>query len=271
MIANSSLRTISCPFCVEPRAFRVLGFSALLCVAAILADAERRSDAAVVTYSASDAAAGPTDPRPNSNAMAATFDSAASALGTVQIITFESAPLGAFTNLTVAPGVSLSGIDKDGGSQTIRNTPGGGSGPSDPVSIYGYNTTLGGANFVYVRGGTLTFSFATGVQAFGAYISGIQFAGETITFNNGLPQSVPIPPLGVSDGGVAFVGFTDAGRSITSLTIHAIGVPGGPDFISIDDVRIVPYIAPVPEPTTFAIVGIGALGWAAFRRRNKVC
>ncbi|MFN7731530.1 MAG: PEP-CTERM sorting domain-containing protein [Pirellula sp.] len=251
------------------RSFRVSAVATIFSVVAIVAGAGTMSDAAVVTYSASDAAAGPTDPRPNSNAMAANFDTAASALGTLQIITFESAPLGAFSNLTVAPGVSLSGVDRNGGSQTIRNTPGGGSGPSDPVSIYGYNTTLGGANFVYVLGGTLTFTFSTGVQAFGAYISGIQFAGETITFNDGSFQSVAIPPLGVSDGGVAFVGFTDAGKSITSITINAVGSPGGPDFISIDDVRIVANVPPVPEPSTFAIVGLGAMGWAAFKRRPK--
>lgn len=269
MSATNSLLSCRSHVGIVSQSFCVSAVATILFVVAVVAGGEKTCDAAVVTYSASDAAAGPTDPRPNSNAMAATFDSAASALGTLQIITFESAPLGAFSNLTVAPGVSLSGTDKDGGLQTIRNTPGGGSGPGDPVSIYGYNTTLGGANFVYVRGGTLTFTFSTGVQAFGAYISGIQFAGETITFNNGSFQSVAIPPLGVSDGGVAFVGFTDAGKSITSITINAVGSPGGPDFISIDDVRIVPHVPPVPEPSTFAIVGLGAIGWAAFKRRPK--
>jgi hypothetical protein len=75
--------------------------------------------------------------------------------------------------------------------------------------------------------------------------------------------------LGVSDGGVAFVGFTDAGKSITSITINAVGIPGGPDFISVDDVRIVAKVPPVPEPSTFAIVGLGAMGWAAFKHRAK--
>ncbi|MBS0262550.1 MAG: hypothetical protein JSS02_11415 [Planctomycetes bacterium] len=234
------------------------------------------SQAGVVTYSASDAGAGPSSPRPNSNAMASTFDTAAGALGTVHVITFESAPVGAFSSLTPATGVTMTGADGSGGNQTIRDTPAGLGTSGDPYSIHGYNTTSGGSHFVYVHGGTLTFAFVGGVQAFGAYISGIQFSGETITFDDGSSQSVAIPALGTADGGIAFVGFTDAGKSITSITINATGVPGGSDFISIDDVRYVSSTV-VPEAAPWMIwslagslVGLWLVGAKKLRPASAV-
>ncbi|RLT20429.1 MAG: hypothetical protein DWI29_03865, partial [Planctomycetota bacterium] len=100
----------------SPASQGISRLSALLCVViATLIVQSGISHAGVITYSASDAGAGPADPRPNSNAMAASFDSNASALGSLSIITFESAPLDAFTNLTISPGISISGS----GPQTI--------------------------------------------------------------------------------------------------------------------------------------------------------
>lgn len=223
--------------------------------------------AGILVYSASDPGASSSDARPNSAAKATEFEAAAASLGAVSLVTFESASLGSFSSLVIAPGVTLSGTDRLGGDQTIRNIPDG-AGESD--AIYGYNTTLGGSRFAYMRGGTLTFSFNSGVQAFGANISGIQFSGETITFSDGTQQSVDIPGLTFLAGGIAFVGFTDAGKSIASITIHATGT-GGPDFLGIDDVR---YVAssptPVPEPSTLASAGISVLAGLSIWIRRRI-
>ena len=214
--------------------------------------------AAIVVYSSSDAGADSSALRPNSDAAATSFDVAAGGLGTLSTITFESSPVGAFTSLAAASGVTITGADLHGAQQTIRDVP---DGFPESNSIYGYNTTAGGSHFLYALGGTVTFSFSTGVQAFGAYISGIQFSNETITFSDGTSQTVTIPGLGANDGGIAFVGFTDAGASITSITIHAIG-SGWQDFVAIDDVRFVtPASNEVPEPATLAIwAALAAMG-----------
>src|SRR4051794_15989976 len=90
-------------------------------------------DAAIVTFSGIDPGVGPTDPRPLSNAAAASFDAAAGLLGPSTLINFESAPVGGFTSLLVAPGVTLT---QTGGASTIANAP-----VATPASLYGFNTT----------------------------------------------------------------------------------------------------------------------------------
>ena len=92
----------------------------------------------------------------------------------------------------------------------------------------GFNTTLGGSNYVQVYGGALTFSFSTGVDAFGAFLTGVQLAGETITFSDGQKETLALPNLG---SGVEFFGFTDAGASISSISINVED-----DIIGFDDV-----------------------------------
>lgn len=214
--------------------------------------------ASLVVFSGADVGAGSADPRPNADAAAAAFDAAAALLGPTGLITFESAPLGSFTNLTVAPGVTMDGTDVTSNPQTVLNAPFG-----LPDQLYGYNTTPGGSQFVNLYGGTLTFTFASPIQAFGAYFSGLQLAGETITFDDGSTQTVDIPSLPISDGGIAFVGFTDAGKSIVSVQINVSG-----DIVAVDDVRYT-LSNPVPEPSTLAVAGLGGLGMIAYARRLR--
>ncbi len=213
------------------------------------------SQAALVVFAGNDAGANSTDPRPNSNAAAASFDVAAAGLGSVGLITFESAPLGAFSSLVVAPGVTLTGSDFSSGNQTIRNSPAG-----TPDALFGYNTTAGGSQFASFNGGTITFTFATAVRSFGAYFGGVQDFGSvsTITFNDGTAQTLTFTQVGTG-GGVQFLGFTDAGKSISSITIDHTN-----DIVSMDDVR---YGA-VPEPASIAAIGLGVA--CLLRRRRKV-
>lgn len=226
-----------------------------LCALLVVSAGQARG--ALITYIGSDDGANSTDPRPNSDAAAASFDAAAAVLGTMNTITFESSPLGAFTNLSVAPGVSMDGTDVTNSPQTILNAPFG-----TPDSLYGYNTTSGGSQFVSLYGGTLTFTFASPIQAFGAYLSGIQLAGETITFDDGSSQSIDIPTLG---SGIAFVGFTDAGKNIIGVTIDVTG-----DIVGVDDVRYGPTGSlATPEPSTMAIGLLGSLAFLAYARRSR--
>jgi len=208
-----------------------------------------------ILYTGEDIMATTSSPHPVSAAAAASFDSAITALGGGSLITFESAPLGSFSSLTVAPGVTLTGSDLDGNNQTIRDTS---NLPGFPT-LDGYNTTPGGANFVEVQAGTLTFTFANPIQAFGAYFSGIQtvFFSDTITFSDGSSEQIFIPGAGTSSsaGALSFVGFTDVGKSITSVTLNAGSLSTGADFIGVDDVlfQTVPT-TPVPEPGAIVLL-----------------
>ena len=205
-------------------------------------------------------------PLPNSNAAAAQFDNAASALGTVNVIDFENLPLGNFSSLEVAPGTTL----------TLSNTP-------DPVrsivdlgitndtenGFAGFNTTTEGANFL--RFGTqpnvetiatATFSFAVPVQTFGAYITALDRDPRnelSLSFTDGTSQLLgPIRGVdSVNPSGAQFFGFTTPGESISSVTIRERFLDSPDNFnylVGIDDVRTVP----IPEPDS--ALGILAFG-----------
>ena len=223
------------------------------------------ASAALVTYTGADLNVLPSSPSgPNSTLAANNFGAAAALLGTVSVITFESAPLGAYTTLTVAPGVTISGSNINGANQSINNTP-----DAAFPSLDGYNTTPGGSHFAEMMGGTLTFSFSTPVQFFGAFLSGVQnFLQDTYTFSDGTSQTINVPETGTSSsvGELVFVGFTDAGKSISSITINA--GTNAFDDIGVDDVRY--QSAAAPEPGSAVLLLSGCLAGVAvwFRRRR---
>jgi hypothetical protein len=219
----------------------------LVCALAVVGRAD-------VIFSGADLGVLPASPSgTNSSAAAAAFDTAAALLGNVSIITFESAPVGSFSSLTVAPGVTISGSNATGGNQSINNTF-----DATFPSLDGYNTTSGGANFVEMIGGTLVFTFATPTQFFGAFLSGVQdFTTDKITFSDGSSQTIDVPETGTSGsvGELAFVGFTDAGKSITSVTINAGSPAIGYDAIGVDDVRYQSAaVSGVPEPGSVVLL-----------------
>ena len=226
------------------------GWFQVLAVGGSLVLSAAATNAQIVTFKAVDTGASVIGPFPNSDAAAASFDAAAGALGSVNLIDFESAPVGAFSNLLAAPGVSITGADLFGADHEIRDAP--------CSNGCGFNTRSGGAQYAQLNGGTLTFTFAAPVQAFGAYLTGLEIGLQAITFDDGAPQLLSLPTSG---RGAAFFCFTDAGKSISSITVFARW-----ESIGIDDVR---YVGAVPEPASYALMlaGPGALGFMVRRRR----
>lgn len=212
------------------------------------------ASAQLVRYDGVDAGAGPGDARPNSDGAAASFDTAASALGPIQGVDFESLALGNFVSQPIAPGITatLDGTDVDGGIVAdgvgIWGTP-----------ILGYNTTGGGAQFLGVEPifeigtASLAFDFDDPVQAFGAYITGLGTANGDllVEFDDGSAQSLPVTGSGA--GGVLFFGFTSTGAEIVCVTLALTNVIGTRDIFGVDDLRVVPS----DPPECFLVVGTG--------------
>lgn len=198
------------------------------------------SQASLMIYSGTDDGAVDFASMLNSQAAAASFDTATQNLS---IIDFESA---------LPVGVSITG------GSTQNTVPG-------SFNLYGGNTTSGGSFFRY-GSGTWTFDFTTGIDSFGAYFAGLQgnvVGQQTITYSNGSSMTVNIPQL--TTGG-AFVGFTDLGESITQLSFNFIN-----DLVTMDDVRFgVSSSTPtsVPEPSSLIILALGLLGFTTRRLRK---
>lgn len=108
----------------------------------------------------------------------------------------------------------------------------------------------------------MTFSFVTPIDSFGAYLTGLQgdiVGQQTVTYANGNVVNIPL-----LSGGGAFVGFIDAGASITSVSIAFNG-----DIIGVDDVRYGNANSRVPDSgSTIALLGLALAGLVAIRRRK---
>jgi hypothetical protein len=214
-------------------------------------------------YTGLDAGAGITDPRPSSDAAANSFATTANSLGTLNTITFDKIPLTIEQNLTIAPGVTASWFNQ--ADFTIFN---------NPSTLLGYNTTSGGSQFARLAFKDVTqsvkviFSFATPIQAWGAYFTGVGSAdGNTvIEFSDGTIQTQRL--AGDRTGGVSFLGFTDPSKKISTITVLQTPVNGvSGDILGIDDLR---YVVAVPTPALLpAAVGMAIACWRQKWREKK--
>ncbi|MBI5445346.1 MAG: IPTL-CTERM sorting domain-containing protein [Deltaproteobacteria bacterium] len=219
----------------------------LFVVAVLVLLATSPAGAAITTYYGLDAGAGPASPLPSSNAQAAAFDFAAGALGSPNLITFEPLPVSVpaySSSLSLGGGVTalLTGAFTHG-------TTGITSAPGD--YNYGFNVTAGGSKYLELdinnaaSPASVTYSFPSPVQAFGAYIGGVGtggVAGSSLVarFNDGSSQQYTLVGAPDANGGMMFFGFTDPGAQITSVTIEEAGSFGIiDDSFSVDDIRYV--------------------------------
>lgn len=190
-------------------------------------------------------------PRPNSDAAAAAFKLAT---GVFSIIDFENAPVGDFATLALGSGVSVSliGTAPNGGISTLSS------------NTLGFNTTPGGTKFLHLSPpannplAAAVFAFTTPIDSFGSYLTGLGTASGNLhlAFNDGSSQDLSV--IGNAAGGVQFFGFTDFGKSISSVSLEILNTTSSFDRIGIDDVILHP-VAVVPEPATvcfgFALIG----------------
>lgn len=203
------------------------------------------ANAAIVTYVATDAGAANAAGMVNSTAKAAQF---AAALPGSTLINFESA--------------LPAGVTVTGGSNMAGNC-------GSPSELYGFNVSAGG-NTVRCRltNVPIVFTFSSGIDSFGLFITGLQsatFGAQSLTFSDGSNQTIATPLI--SSGG-AFLGFTDLGKLITSVTYNP-----GSDAVGIDDVRFrlasAANAAKVPEPGSMLLFGAALLGLALARKRKQ--
>ena len=232
---------------------KIGALSACGMLAATLAGAP--ANAAIVLYSGFDPSASSISTKPKSDAARAAFLAAITGNGETFTNTFETGPTGAFSTYDLGGGATLTGTDRNGKAQIIRASA------LCQFNACGGNTTAGGRNHVSLDGGKATFTFDDPIQAFGAYFTGAQFTGLTLTFNDGAAQSIEIP----GQFGADYVGFTDFGRGISQITFNA-----GRDQMAIDDVTFQTAPAGVPEPATWAlmIAGFGLAGVSVRTRRR---
>lgn len=154
---------------------------------------------------------------------------------------------------------------------------------------YGFNVTAGGSKYLELdinnatSPASVTISFPSPIQAFGAYIGGVGtggVAGSSLVakFADGSSHQYTLVGAPNANGGMMFYGFTDPGAQIISVTIEEAGSFGIiDDSFSVDDIRYVTAGgAPAPDATVIptlsgwglAAMAVGLAGIATMALRR---
>lgn len=197
-----------------------------------------------ITYLGSDDSVSSLAEMVNSIAAASDFLNVA---GNIGVYDFESAIP---TNLTVTGGATVN---------------------SNCGALCGFNITAGGSFWREVVGGSVTFTFADPVDAFGFYVNGLQtdvVPQQTIEYVDGSLSQQIIDMPSATGGGGAFVGFIDFGQLISSVTFNATN-----DILGFDDL----YFGrsqndpsnpnDIPAPATLLLLIAGFLSMGLKRRK----
>jgi hypothetical protein len=214
----------------------------------------------ITQYIGVDDGAPVTGPFPASSNSQAMFESAASGIGTLNTITFETLPVGFQTSFVAAPGVTVTvnAPDLGSGLSGINNFTLG--------NTNGFNITPNGHQWFGFPQGSATFTFASGTQSFGVWLTGTQasmLSALNVTFNDGQAESLRLPIN--TNGGAAFSGFTDPGSNISAITITGVGT----DAWGIDDVTYnLPAQLTLPEPSSILLLLGGAAALMGTVRRK---
>ncbi|MEO8441672.1 MAG: PEP-CTERM sorting domain-containing protein [Betaproteobacteria bacterium] len=138
---------------------------------------------------------------------------------------------------------------------------------------------ISGSNYYYAGTNDLNITFDQPVAAFGFYGVDIGDYGATLTLSltdtNNVVSMLNVPLTvgsgGDTSGSVIYFGFYDLTRQYNSI---AFTNSGGGDNFAFDDMTIgsLQQVTPtIPEPETYAMMlaGLGLLGLAARRRKQK--
>ena len=169
------------------------------------------------------------------------------------IIDFEAQGAGApsvFTGTVNSPLVI--GIATFTGGQLLNHE----SGPSpDQTAVYATANLAGG----YTN--PIPIHFSQPVSGFSILVTNLIADNYTVSDNLGGSETLFI-------AGSSQAVFTLPDVGITSVTVQSAATGGQFDF-AIDNVTFTPAAPPVPEPSSLALLSLGGLGLAGWRRWRK--
>jgi PEP-CTERM motif len=90
----------------------------------------------------------------------------------------------------------------------------------------------------------------------------------TVALNDGSGASYTATNL-ISGADIITIDYVANSASTLTMTFGSSALDGGPNAIGLDAVTISPGIASVPEPSSCILLGLGVVGFLAFRRRRS--